>query len=315
MDIKTNNTDSRTSYDANKEMDADAKLKHFLDDYTSFSIDTDKIKLRTYEKIRRHERKTQLRTMALKSLATTACLLAFFMAAVYLYNKNMMTAPTEKTVIVAKVKEKMEKLVVPVGQTRTLVLSDGTKIIANSRSKIYYPKKFRGATRDVYVDGEAYFDVAHNAAHPFIVHGEGFSLKVLGTKFNVNNYHGKQARIVLLSGSVEVTAGKKNKVCMRPDEQLLLSDGNIDALTSIDTSDCTSWTDGILALDGETIAETTSRLESFYGVNIVCSPSLSDTRLYGKLELKDNITDVIKIITQLSGTKYKKTDNMINITR
>lgn len=315
MNRTTNNTDHRTSYDEDRDMDADLKLKHFLESYTSFSIDTDKIKLRTYEKIRRHNRMAQIRIMALKSLATAACMLAFFLAAVYLYDNRLTQTPSAKLYVTTTEKKKLEKFVVPVGQTRTLVLSDGTKIIANSRSKIYYPKKFSGSTRDVYVDGEAYFDVAHNASHPFVVHGDGFSLKVLGTKFNVNNYHGKQASIVLLSGSIEVTAGKNNKVCMRPDEQLLLSDGNIDALTNVDTSDCTSWTDGIIVLNGETIAGIVSRLENFYGVNIICSPSLSDTRLYGKLELKKHVTDVIRIITQLSGTKYTKTDNMISITK
>ena len=102
---------------------------------------------------------------------------------------------------------------------------------------------------------------------------------------------------------------------MRPDEQLLLSDGNIDSLTSVDTSDCTSWIDGIIVLDGETIVQTASRIENFYGISIVCAPSLSDVRLYGKLELKKDVTDVLKVITRLSGTKFRKTDNTISITR
>lgn len=317
MNKTTNNMQDKTPYGSRGENDADMKLKFFLDNCTPFEINTDRIKLRTYHKIHEHDRKMQRRRIVVRAVSAAACLLLVFVAAMWLYSSRV--ASTSPLALgghaVAESSEKFEKFVVPVGQTRTLVLSDGTKIIANSRSRILYPKTFKGSTREVYVDGEAYFDVAHNASKPFIVHGDGFALKVLGTRFNVNNYHGKQARIVLLSGSVEVTTGKNNKVNMRPDEQLLLSDGDIDALTSVDTSDCTSWTDGIIVLDGETISQTASRIENFYGVSIVCSPSLSDIRLYGKLELKKDVTDVLKVITQLSGTKYSKTGNTVSITR
>lgn len=317
MNRTTDNMQDKTPYGAHDENDADMKLNFFLDNCTPFEINTDKIKLRTYRKIHEYDKKMQRRRIIVRTVSAAACLLLAFVVAVCLYNSRVAsTSPLASGEhAVAKSSEKLEKFVVPVGQTRTLVLSDGIKIIANSRSRILYPKTFSGSIREVYVDGEAYFDVAHNASKPFIVHGDGFALKVLGTRFNVNNYRGKQARIVLLNGSVEVTTGKSNKVNMRPDEQLLLSDGNIDSLTSVDTSDCTSWIDGIIVLDGETIVQTASRIENFYGISIVCAPSLSDVRLYGKLELKKDVTDVLKVITRLSGTKFRKTDNTISITR
>ena len=81
---------------------------------------------------------------------------------------------------------------VPAGQRVKLTLQDGTEVWLNSQTKLTYPALFSGKERRVTVDGEAFFDVAKNPEKPFIVSSQGVEMKVLGTKFNVHSYPGKE---------------------------------------------------------------------------------------------------------------------------
>lgn len=96
------------------------------------------------------------------------------------------------------------KLTIPRGGIFHLFLEDGTEIWLNSESKLVYPEAFTGKTREVYLEGEAYFDVAEDAACPFIVHSGGLYAKVLGTSFGVTNYTEENTMsLTLVSGKVQ----------------------------------------------------------------------------------------------------------------
>ena len=105
----------------------------------------------------------------------------------------------------------MQHIIVPVGEKMTIMLSDGTKLVANSRTTLSYPKTFRGAEqREVSIKGEAYLEVAHDAEHPFVVNSGKFKVKVLGTRFNISNYDDSKSSVVLAQGSVEITTDNKD---------------------------------------------------------------------------------------------------------
>jgi ferric-dicitrate binding protein FerR (iron transport regulator) len=93
--------------------------------------------------------------------------------------------------------------IIPLGQKGQVVLADGTKISLNSGSKLRYPSNFNGTSREVFLEGEAYFDVAHNEEKPFLVHSGKLTVKVLGTVFNLKAYSGEnKIETTLISGSV-----------------------------------------------------------------------------------------------------------------
>lgn len=93
---------------------------------------------------------------------------------------------------------------VPFGQKETVTLSDGTVLHLNSGSRLTYPAVFSGDSRTVFMDGEAYLDVAKDPEHPFIIKSQSIDIKVLGTSFNFKNFaRERTAELLLMEGSVE----------------------------------------------------------------------------------------------------------------
>lgn len=113
---------------------------------------------------------------------------------------------------------------VPKGQRASLMLSAGTKIWLNSQSKLIYPTQFSDKERNVRLEGEAFFDVAHKEHLPFVVHSPLLAIKVLGTKFNVKAYFDEKSVVTLAEGKVEVeTNDCKNRLTLKPNEQVSYS--------------------------------------------------------------------------------------------
>ena len=113
---------------------------------------------------------------------------------------------------------------VPFGEKQTVTLSDGTVLHINSGSRLTYPATFSGASRTVFMDGEAYLDVAKDPGHPFIIKSKGVDIKVLGTSFNFKNFaHEKTAELLLMGGSVEASVSVHNEtrvVRLKPGDQM-----------------------------------------------------------------------------------------------
>ena len=121
--------------------------------------------------------------------------------------------------------EEIQQLATQYGSRSQLILPDGTKVWLNGGSKLDYPKQFSGSLREVTLEGEAFFDVTENKHHPFLVHTKTFTVKVLGTAFNIRAYNDEDsATASLIRGSVEVElhARKNNKVLLRPSEKLVV---------------------------------------------------------------------------------------------
>ncbi|MEX1063691.1 MAG: FecR domain-containing protein, partial [Balneolaceae bacterium] len=101
----------------------------------------------------------------------------------------------------------MQEMVTDSREKASVSFSDGTEVILNSASSLRFPEGFDGSTREIYLDGEAYFDVAHHAGQPFIVHTEDATIKVLGTKFNVQAWSEDiHADIAVREGKVAVSS-------------------------------------------------------------------------------------------------------------
>lgn len=208
--------------------------------------------------------------------------------------------------------EEYNILFVPKGKRAYLALSDGTRLTINSLSKVIYPRRFKGDIRKIYTQGEVYADVAHDKERPFMVETDDFNLKVLGTKFAVSNYKAiETATVALVEGSVEVTDLKNKKVTLTPNDLLSLKLGSIVSQRQVDVSSYISWIDGILMLNGSSILTITQRLNIYYGSSIQCSSNIGEKRIYGKLDLKNDVDKVLESIQQTVPLKIEKSGNSI----
>lgn len=274
----------------------DKKLEFFVNECRSQDVDVAAIKRMTYAKIAKAKADRRKRRLWISLSAAAACV-AVVLTFGYIYNK--VDSGTVKR-MVAYVKPTVEMVTdsVPVGARHTIILADGTKIVANSRTKVVYPKTFDGDRREVTVEGQAYFEVAHDANRPFVVGMDGFSVKVLGTKFDVNSYKNSKSEVVLVEGSVMVSA-KNREIKMVPNQLVTINEGGISSVKNVDASMYTSWRDGFINLNGESMPRVIERLNNYYGTSVKYDGTQRGRRFYGKLVLQDNINKVMECLKEI----------------
>lgn len=219
-------------------------------------------------------------------------------------NTNQLTRQADKVTY--------NQIIVPKGKRSQIVLADNSKIWINSDSRLVYPTSFTGKYREIFVEGEAYLEVAHNADIPFIVKTSGFTVQVLGTSFNVSAYKGeKNASVVLVSGSVNIEDEEKHQIKMSPNECVELTQNTISSKKNVDVTDYISWVKGLWILKGEPLGKVVKLLEKYYGVKIQYDHSFADKRIYGELFLNNDINQVIQsIIAALPLNFYRKNDTI-----
>lgn len=172
--------------------------------------------------------------------------------------------------------EAYNTVVVPKGQRVSLLLSDGTTVWLNAESRFSYPAKFSEKYRTVKLEGEGYFEVAHNPESPFTVKLPMLNVRVLGTKFNAKAYLDEPSWITLKEGLVEVsTLDNKSKERMAPNDQVYytVSDGLV-LIKSSAQANVDSWITGDLRFDNKTLKEMAKVIERRYDVKIEIMDSL-----------------------------------------
>ncbi|HBL75793.1 MAG: hypothetical protein A2W90_04640 [Bacteroidetes bacterium GWF2_42_66] len=162
------------------------------------------------------------------------------------------------------------EIVVPMGQMTQINLSDGSKIWLNSGSVFKYPTEFDRSSREVFIDGEAFMEVARDKHKPFVVNAEKFSVEVLGTSFNVSAYSSDdRASVTLVEGSVLLRSeDKKWNKTLLPGQSAELQQGNIPEIDDVNTDFYTSWKDGRIVFRKEKLDEIAKKMERWYNVEI-----------------------------------------------
>ena len=229
--------------------------------------------------------------------------------------RNSNTIAQQTALATNKPTSVMQELAVPTGHTLTLTLPDGTRMTANSRTHIRYPKPFRARTRDIYIIGEAYFEVAHEANRPFVVHAQGFDVRVLGTHFCVNSYAADKASVVLAEGRVEVNTTAKDKVNMLPNERLNIAQGQFASKTKVNAAAYVDRLKGVLPMQGMRLSEVTDYLENYYGMRFKVQDGLRNERLYGKLVTAAPLADVLASLCNISGAEAMVKNGVVTIAR
>lgn len=208
------------------------------------------------------------------------------------------------------------QLIVPKGKRSSIVFGDGTKLWVNSGSRIVYPISFEKDKREIYVEGEVYLEVTKDKSRPFIVSTNKMNIAVLGTSFNVTAYTSdKEQSVVLVTGAVEVKTDSNKKIALTPNNRLTYTGGQLD-VENVDASLYVSWVEGLYIYNSEKLGTILDRLSRYYGKTITYDARVSELRCSGKLDMKDELLDVLAGLAQTAPItwQYNEIENELCIT-
>ncbi|HEX7755244.1 MAG TPA: FecR domain-containing protein [Niabella sp.] len=273
------------------------------------------------------QKKGLLRTLSVY-LSAAAVLVLLAGTAWYFFYSQKKEAPVPKNVLATKA-----------GSKSTVELPDGTRVLLNADTRLFYDQSFGNNTREVTLEGEAYFDVVKDAKHPFIVHTSLMNIKVLGTIFNVRAYKSEEnMQATLLRGSVEVTLKKKGDrkiLVLKPNEKLIVRNFNADdtvrnksrnalpdiaimtvkAMGSDSTVKEAQWTKNRLVFDQSRLEDIIPELERWYGVTIqIKDTSLLNRKISGIYE-NESLTEVLESFKLVLDFSYKISGNTVTIVK
>jgi len=198
------------------------------------------------------------------------------------------------------------QLIVPKGKRSTLTFEDGSKIWVNAGSRVVYPVVFADSEREVYIDGEVFFDISHDENRPFIIKSKEVQIEVLGTSFNFMAYESdKTNRIVLVDGSIKVKSESIQETILSPNE-MYLYENNRSSIQKVNVDDYISWKTGMYQYKSERLDLIMKRLSRYYGEEIECKKEIAHLKCTGKLDLKDDLRAVLKGISQTAPINYKE---------
>lgn len=194
------------------------------------------------------------------------------------------------------------------GEVILKVLSDGTKVWLNAESSVSFPISFKGdSVREVWLNGEAFFDVAEDKKQPFVVRTKDIDIRVLGTAFNVKSYDGDSTvKTTLVRGKVVVrNKHGKNNVQLRPNQQAVFSHLTEQiTLLDVHAEKHTSWNSGSLVFDDDSLYDVIKSLERWYGIAIhLREKSNLECRLTARID-KESLVETLEILKSLTGIRY-----------
>ncbi|HUP12778.1 MAG TPA: FecR domain-containing protein, partial [Niastella sp.] len=215
------------------------------------------------------------------------------------------------------------------GERKSFQFPDGTQVILNAGSEIYLNDQYAKNTREVFLKGEAFFEVQHNAEVPFIVHTASMDVKALGTAFNVKSYNNEgRTEAVLVRGLVEVTLKKDNnrKLLLRPDEKVMWREDKANN-TGVPRSGAVNnreqavvkpvkknnngdvreiaWVQNNLAFEDEAFEEIAYQLNRWYNVNIQFETDDIKQYHFTATFKKEKITQVLEILRASKRFNYR----------
>lgn len=218
-------------------------------------------------------------------------------------------------------KVKMNTLVIPYGNRSTILLADGTKVWLNAGSRLIYPSVFVDKKREVFLVGEAFFQVSKDTKKPFIVKTPDIKVQVLGTQFNISAYpEEKVIQTVLTEGSIElewVDGGIFNNTIEMIPGQLVAADKSEQStkIYNVNTEYYTSWKDGYLTFNNSDLNRVVKKLERYYNIRFRYENPMDMTiKISGKLDVthdKEIVFSYMNSLTGLNFTKINETYYMI----
>jgi transmembrane sensor len=309
-------------------------------DYAHMRLTLEKIKA----EIRRQEAQKRTPIMRWGRFWTAAAAILVAIGAYLIYNHTRQPAGETLT---------WQEKYTPRDARSKMTLTDGSSVTLNSESRLKYPVSFDGTAREVYLTGEAYFRIAKDAAHPFIIHTNKMTIRVLGTSFNVRCYPDDDVNeTTLIQGSIEVTFPDRpaDKIILKPTDKLVIRNDSTnlttnkpaatgrdntspDSINSPGTEHTrytltgltyyrnqrntvveTGWMDNKLVFNAEELQSVARKMERWYGVGIVIDNEELKTLPFTGLFQNETIDEALYAL-QLSEKKlhYTKKEGVIHI--
>lgn len=210
----------------------------------------------------------------------------------------------------------MNQIVVPRGKRANISFSDGTKMWLNSGSHVIYPVEFGPEKREIYVEGEVYLEVKSNKDWPFIAKTNTVSVRVKGTSFNINAYPDSESTaVVLVEGALEIKDQRK-KHSLSPNELFRYDNKtkSCDIQDGINVYEYIGWKDGWLLCNSEKLLSVFEKLSRYYDIEIrIIDKEAENYTISGKLHLKEDIEDVLDVISTTAPIKYTMEDSRVLI--
>ena len=232
----------------------------------------------------------------------------------------------------------LHRVGVPYGMPEKRLLPDSSVVWLNAGSVIHYADDFVREKREVYLEGEAYFDVHHDAKHPFIVHAGNIAVQALGTEFNVQAYPDEgEIETTLIKGKVQITMQEKpgQKIILTPNEKLTVINESYKRMTgehatqkdiryqveqiaqpvSIPVITEVAWLQDKLAFENEAFGELAKKMERRYNRHIVFSDTaLKNERLTGVFE-NENMTKALKLLQMTTPFHFRMQDDSVYVSK
>ncbi len=302
-------------YDTNAAALLDPSLQalwqKFREDKTAHAVDWDKM----YNAIVKPEPEPAMpvwekrRPLRRTRYAVAAALMLLTAGAVYWYLTGRPAKNNQRQVAAAPAQQ-------PVYKNQTIHLPDGSTVILKADSKLHYPSAFSGSTREVYLQGEGYFDIRHNARQPFLVHAGKIITKVLGTAFDIKAYPGDDhVQITVTRGRVQVMRENKNLGLVNANQQISFDKNTEDyVLQKVDVKPIVAWKPQEIVFDDITMEEAAHKMEQQFNVVIeFANPALKDCRISASFSEDDTLNEMLAVICGVIRANYIIQNNKIII--
>ena len=207
------------------------------------------------------------------------------------------------------------RLKTPRGGEYNVTLSDGTKVYLNAASDLKYPVVFDKDCREVYLSGEAYFEVAKDSKRPFYVVIDAVKIEVYGTSFNVNTHYNNQVQTVLISGKIGVKGNESGLYKVAPSELVeFTSDGKFIRQEKVNVLPYIAWRDGQFIFENESLEQIMSTLSLWYDVDVFyASEKLKAHKFTGHMKKYENINTILDAISKIMEVNFIIKDKTITV--
>lgn len=204
-------------------------------------------------------------------------------------------------------------------EVRIIQLPDGSEVTLNHFSSLTYPECFKKSHREVTLNGEAYFEVAKDQHHPFVVLTEAIDVQVLGTHFNVEAYRrDPEVKTTLFEGSVAVSNKElTERIVLRPNESAIYNKvkKQLTHETAANAPERMAWRDGNFLFNNLPLQEIARQLSNSFGVDIrIADKALRNYRLTARFTNGESLKQMLDLLHQAGGFDYSHNDNTIIIT-
>lgn len=204
---------------------------------------------------------------------------------------------------------------IPQGQVYKIVLNDSTQVWMNAGSRLTFPSRFIGSTREVQLEGEAYFQVTKDNKHPFIVHTNHIMTEVLGTEFNIRAYSSDDTHVTLVQGSVKVKLPTtRQEILLRPGQDVSCTDSTY-TVSEADTRYVSLWKEGRLYFDNVSLKDLLTDLGRYYNLTVEMEndTALMNTRLHFVVDRNESIDQIIENLNLFEYLSINRDEEKISV--